>query len=113
MWLVGCADGQLNGHSDFQQTVDRTNSKIRGPTDLAGKKMRTVHGTVAGRLAYRARGCLYLDVANRGEDRSHLQGESRLMSFELAERFSTGGREARNCVLPAESLVPIFLISQS
>ena len=48
MWLVGVVlIAQLTATISSTQTVDRLNSKIRGPSDLAGKTIATVGGTVA------------------------------------------------------------------
>jgi polar amino acid transport system substrate-binding protein len=48
MWLAGVVlIAQLTATVTSTQTVDRLNSTIRGPADLAGKKIATVPGTVA------------------------------------------------------------------
>jgi len=48
MWLAGVVlIAQLTATVTSTQTVDRLNSTIRGPADLAGKKVATVPGTVA------------------------------------------------------------------
>ena len=48
MWLVGVVlIAQLTATISSTQTVDRLNSKIRGPSDLAGKTIATVAGTAA------------------------------------------------------------------
>jgi len=48
MWLAGVVlIAQLTATVTSTQTVDRLNSNIRGPADLAGKKVATVPGTVA------------------------------------------------------------------
>src|SRR5262249_31980394 len=48
MWLVGVVMiAQLTATVTSTQTFDRLNSKIRGPSDLAGKRIATVRGTAA------------------------------------------------------------------
>ena len=48
MWLAGVVlVAQLTATVTSTQTVERLNSTIRGPADLAGKKVATVPGTVA------------------------------------------------------------------
>jgi ABC-type amino acid transport substrate-binding protein len=48
MWLVGVVlIAQLTAAVTSTQTVDRLNSNIRGPDDLAGKRISTVRGTAA------------------------------------------------------------------
>ena len=67
MWLVGVVlIAQLTATVSSTQTVDRLNSKIRGPTDLAGKKIATVHGTVAADYLTE-QGLQYVDVASAEE----------------------------------------------
>ena len=83
MWLVGIVlIAQLTATVTSTQTVDRLNSKIRGPTDLAGKKIATVHGTVAADYM-REQGLLYVDVASAEEGCDLIvQGEVQAMIFD-------------------------------
>ena len=83
MWLVGIVlIAQLTATVTSTQTVDRLNSKIRGPTDLAGKKIATVHGTVAADYLTE-QGLLYVDVASAEEGCDLiLQGEVQAMIFD-------------------------------
>ena len=67
MWLVGVVlIAQLTATISSTQTVDRLNSKIRGPTDLAGKKIATVRGTVAASYLSE-QGFQYVEVASAEE----------------------------------------------
>ena len=83
MWLVGVVlIAQLTATVTSTQTVDRLNSKIRGPADLAGKKIATVHGTVAADYLTE-QGLLYVDVASAEEGCDLvLQGEVQAMVFD-------------------------------
>jgi polar amino acid transport system substrate-binding protein len=83
MWLVGIVlIAQLTATVTSTQTVDRLTSKIRGPTDLAGKKIATVHGTVAADYLTE-QGLLYVDVASAEEGCDLvLQGEVHAMVFD-------------------------------
>jgi polar amino acid transport system substrate-binding protein len=67
MWLVGVVlIAQLTATISSTQTVDRLSSKIRGPADLAGKRIATVQGTVAA--AYLTeQGLQYVEVASAEE----------------------------------------------
>ena len=67
MWLLGVVlIAQLTATVSSTQTVDRLNSKIRGPADLAGKTIATVRGTVAADYL-NEQGLLYMEVANAEE----------------------------------------------
>src|SRR5215467_9117576 len=67
MWLVGVVlIAQLTATVSSTQTVDRLNSKIHGPGDLAGKTIATVRGTVAADYLT-DQGLLYVDVASADE----------------------------------------------
>ena len=67
MWLVGIVlVAQLTAAVTSTQTVDRLNSKIRGPTDLAGKKIATVGGTAAADYLTE-QGLLFVNVASAEE----------------------------------------------
>ena len=83
MWLVGIVlIAQLTATVTSTQTVDRLNSKIHGPTDLAGKKIATVRGTVAADYLTE-QGLLYVDVASAEEGCDLvLQGEVQAMIFD-------------------------------
>lgn len=83
MWLVGIVlIAQLTATVTSTQTVDRLNSKIRGPTDLAGKKIVTVHGTVAADYLSE-QGLQYVDVASAEEGCDLvLEGEVQAMVFD-------------------------------
>jgi len=83
MWFVGVVlIAQLTATVTSTQTVDRLNSKIRGPADLAGKKIATVRGTVAADYLTE-QGLLYVDVAS-AEEGSDLvsQGAVQAMVFD-------------------------------
>jgi polar amino acid transport system substrate-binding protein len=83
MWLVGVVlIAQLTATVTSTQTVDRLNSKIRGPTDLAGKKIATVHDTVAADYLTE-QGLTYVDVASAEEGCDLvLQGDVQAMVFD-------------------------------
>jgi polar amino acid transport system substrate-binding protein len=83
MWLVGVVlIAQLTATVTSTQTVDRLNSKIRGPTDLAGKKIATVHATVAADYLTE-QGLIYVDVASAEEGCDLLlQGDVQAMVFD-------------------------------
>jgi len=67
MWLVGVVlIAQLTATISSTQTVDRLNSKIRGPSDLAGKTIATVSGTVAADYL-NEQGLQYVKVASAEE----------------------------------------------
>ena len=67
MWLVGVVlIAQLTATVSSTQTVDRLNSKIHGPADLAGKKVATVRGTVAADYLT-DQGLQYVEVASAEE----------------------------------------------
>ena len=67
MWLLGVVlIAQLTATVSSTQTVDRLNSKIRGPADLAGKTIATVRGTVAADYLTE-QGLLYVEVASAEE----------------------------------------------
>ena len=67
MWLVGVVlIAQLTATISSTQTVDRLNSKIRGPSDLAGKTIATVSGTVAAEYLTE-QGLQYVNVATAEE----------------------------------------------
>jgi ABC-type amino acid transport substrate-binding protein len=64
MWLSGVVlIAQLTATITSTQTVDRLNSTIRGPSDLAGKTIATVGGTVAASYLTE-QGLQYVDVAS-------------------------------------------------
>ena len=67
MWLVGVVlIAQLTATISSTQTVDRLNSKIQGPSDLAGKTIATVGGTVAADYLTE-QGLQYVNVASAEE----------------------------------------------
>ena len=67
MWLVGVVlIAQLTAAVTSTQTVDRLNSNIRGPDDLAGKKVATVRGTAAAEYLTE-QGLPYVGVASAEE----------------------------------------------
>ncbi len=67
MWLVGVVlIAQLTATISSTQTVDRLNSKIRGPSDLAGKTIASVDGTVAADYLTE-QGLEYVKVASAEE----------------------------------------------
>jgi len=67
MWLVGVVlIAQLTATISSTQTVDRLSSKIRGPSDLAGKTIATVGGTVAADYLTE-QGLQYVNVASAEE----------------------------------------------
>ena len=67
MWLVGVVlIAQLTATVTSTQTVERLNSKIRGPADLAGKRIATVRGTVAADYLTE-QGLQYVSVASAEE----------------------------------------------
>jgi ABC-type amino acid transport substrate-binding protein len=67
MWLVGVVlIAQLTATVSSTQTVDRLNSKIHGPSDLAGKTIATVRGTVAADYLTE-QGLFYVEVASAEE----------------------------------------------
>ena len=67
MWLVGVVlIAQLTATISSTQTVDRLNSKIRGPSDLAGKTIATVGGTAAADYLTE-QGLQYVNVASAEE----------------------------------------------
>jgi ABC-type amino acid transport substrate-binding protein len=67
MWLVGVVlIAQLTATISSTQTVERLNSKIRGPSDLAGKIIATVGGTVAAEYLAE-QGLDYVKVASAEE----------------------------------------------
>ena len=83
MWLVGVVlIAQLTATVTSTQTVDRLNSNIRGPADLAGKKIATVRGTVAADYLTE-HGLPYMDAAS-GDDayKLVLQGEVQAVVFD-------------------------------
>src|SRR5262249_38098616 len=64
MWLAGVVlIAQLTATITSTQTVDRLNSTIRGPSDLAGKTIATVGGTVAANYLTE-QGLQYVSVAS-------------------------------------------------
>jgi polar amino acid transport system substrate-binding protein len=83
MWLVGIVlVAQLTAAVTSTQTVDRLNSKIRGPTDLAGKKIATVGGTAAADYLTE-QGLLYVNVASAEEGCDLVfQGDVQAMVFD-------------------------------
>jgi ABC-type amino acid transport substrate-binding protein len=67
MWLVGVVlIAQLTATISSTQTVDRLTSKIRGPSDLAGRTIATVGGTVAADYLTE-QGLQYVNVASAEE----------------------------------------------
>jgi ABC-type amino acid transport substrate-binding protein len=83
MWLLGVVlIAQLTATVSSTQTVDRLNSKIRGPSDLAGKTIATVRGTVAADYLTE-QGLLYVGVpsAEEGCDLV-LRGEVQALVFD-------------------------------
>ena len=83
MWLVGVVlIAQLTATVTSTQTVDRLNSKIHGPTDLAGKRIATVRGTVAADYVTE-QGLQYVEVASAEEGCDLLlQGDAQAMIFD-------------------------------
>ncbi len=83
MWLVGIVlVAQLTAAVTSTQTVDRLNSKIRGPTDLAGKKIATVGGTAAADYLTE-QGLLFVNVASAEEGCDLVvQGDVQAMVFD-------------------------------
>jgi polar amino acid transport system substrate-binding protein len=83
MWLVGVVlIAQLTATVTSTQTVDRLSSKIRGPADLVGKKIATVHGTVAADYLTE-QGLQFVEVASAEEGSDLvLQGEVQAMVFD-------------------------------
>ncbi len=83
MWLVGIVlVAQLTAAVTSTQTVDRLNSKIRGPTDLAGKKIATVGGTAAADYLTE-QGLLFVNVASAEEGCDLVsQGDVQAMIFD-------------------------------
>jgi polar amino acid transport system substrate-binding protein len=83
MWLAGVVlIAQLTATVTSTQTVDRLNSNIRGPTDLAGKKIAAVQGTVAADYLTE-QGLLYMNVASAEEGSDLvLRGDVQAMVFD-------------------------------
>ena len=83
MWLVGVVlIAQLTATISSTQTVDRLNSKIRGPGDLAGKRIATVRGTVAADYLTE-QGLEYVEVASAEEGCDLvLNGDAQAMVFD-------------------------------
>jgi polar amino acid transport system substrate-binding protein len=83
MWLVGIVlIAQLTATVTSTQTVDRLSSKIRGPADLAGKKIASVHGTVAADYLIE-QGLQFVEVASAEEGSDLvLQGEVQALVFD-------------------------------
>ena len=83
MWLVGIVlVAQLTAAVTSTQTVDRLNSKIRGPTDLAGKKIASVGGTAAADYLTE-QGLLFVNVASAEEGCDLVvQGDVQAMVFD-------------------------------
>lgn len=83
MWLVGVVlIAQLTATVTSTQTVDRLNSDIRGPADLAGKIIASVRGTVAADYLTE-HGLQYVDAASGDEGYELvLQGRVQAMVFD-------------------------------
>ena len=83
MWLVGVVlIAQLTATVSSTQTVDRLSSRIRGPSDLAGKTIATVRGTVAADYLTE-QGLIYLPVATAEEGSDLvLRGEVQALVFD-------------------------------
>src|SRR5436190_19985971 len=85
MWLVGVVlIAQLTATITSTQTLDRLNSTIRGPSDLAGKTIATVGGTAAA--DYLTEQALqYVNVASAEEGCDLvLNGDVQAMVFDAA-----------------------------
>jgi polar amino acid transport system substrate-binding protein len=83
MWLLGVVlVAQLTATVTSSQIVERLNSNIHGPADLAGKRIATVHGTVAADYLTE-QGLQYEDVASADEGCDLvLRGEVQAMVFD-------------------------------
>lgn len=83
MWLVGVVlIAQLTATVTSTQTVDRLNSDIRGPADLAGKIIASVRGTVAADYLTE-HGLQYVDAASGDEGYELvLQGRVQALVFD-------------------------------
>jgi polar amino acid transport system substrate-binding protein len=83
MWLLGVVlIAQLTATVSSTQTVDRLNSKITGPSELAGKTIATVRGTVAADYLIE-QGLRYVDVASAEEGCDLvLKGDVQAMVFD-------------------------------
>jgi polar amino acid transport system substrate-binding protein len=83
MWLLGVVlVAQLTATVTSSQIVERLNSNIRGPADLPGKRIVTVHGTVAADYLAE-QGLQYEDVASADEGYDLvLRGEVQAMVFD-------------------------------
>jgi ABC-type amino acid transport substrate-binding protein len=83
MWLLGVVlIAQLTATVSSTQTVDRLNSKIHGPGDLAGKKIATVRGTAAAQFLTE-QGLDYVPVASADEGIALvLRGEVQALVFD-------------------------------
>lgn len=83
MWLVGVVlIAQLTATVTSIQTVDRLNTNIRGPEDLAGKIIATVPGTVAADYMIE-HGLQYVEAASGDEGyKLVLQGQVQAMVFD-------------------------------
>jgi polar amino acid transport system substrate-binding protein len=83
MWLVGVMlVAQLTATVTSSQTVQRLQSRIRGPEDLPGKTIASVSGTIAGDYLMR-RGLPYVSVSY-GPDaiRMLIQGDVQAVVFD-------------------------------
>jgi ABC-type amino acid transport substrate-binding protein len=83
MWLAGVVlIAQLTATVTSTQTVDRLNSNIRGPADLAGKRIATVPGTVAADYLTE-HGVQFVDAASGDEGYELvLRGEVQALVFD-------------------------------
>ena len=83
MWLLGVVFiAQLTATVTSSQTVERLSSNIRGPADLAAKKIATVRGTVAADYLTEQR-LPYVDVASVDEGYDLvLRGQVQAMVFD-------------------------------
>lgn len=98
MWLAGVVlIAQLTATVTSTQTVDRLNSTIRGPADLAGKKIATVPGTVAADYLTE-HGVQFVNVASADDGYELvLQGEVQALVFDAPtlQYWSTRGGNGR------------------
>jgi ABC-type amino acid transport substrate-binding protein len=83
MWLVGVVlIAQLTATVSSTQTVDRLNSRIRGPSDLPGKTIATVRATAAADYLTE-QGLSYVPVASAEEGADLvLKGEVQALVFD-------------------------------
>jgi len=83
MWLFGAVlIAQLTATVTSTQTVDRLDSKIHGPDDLAGRKIATVRGTVAADYLTK-QGLVHVNVPSAADGCDLvLKGEVQAMVFD-------------------------------